>query len=151
MRSLRLFADRDGGLAPARGRIGGAEALPRPRPVEPLSALETDAWRRLRRMVAEARRRAAPAADLARVAWFPDPTLLDAWTRFAAAAEAWDTDLTGGAPALAEDIVSFARDVADRVVFMDGGYVVESGPPSEFFAAPKSERARQFIARYARG
>lgn len=47
--------------------------------------------------------------------------------------------------------MSFARDVANRVVFMDGGYVVETGTPEEFFAAPKSERARQFLARYARG
>jgi len=47
--------------------------------------------------------------------------------------------------------MSFARDVANRVVFMDGGYVVETGTPDEFFSAPKSERARQFLARYTRG
>jgi len=47
--------------------------------------------------------------------------------------------------------MSFARDVANRVVFMDGGYIVESGVPEEFFGAPKSDRARQFLARYARG
>lgn len=47
--------------------------------------------------------------------------------------------------------MSFARDVANRVIFMDGGYIVETGTPDEFFAAPKSDRARQFLARYARG
>jgi polar amino acid transport system ATP-binding protein len=47
--------------------------------------------------------------------------------------------------------MSFARDVASRVVFVDGGYVVETGTPDAFFTAPKTERARQFLARYARG
>ena len=41
----------------------------------------------------------------------------------------------------------FARDVADRVIFMDGGVVVEEGPPSEVLASPKQERTRQFVRR----
>ena len=41
----------------------------------------------------------------------------------------------------------FARDVADRVIFMDGGVVVEEGPPSEVLASPKQERTRQFVQR----
>ena len=45
--------------------------------------------------------------------------------------------------------MSFAREVASQVVFMDGGYVVETGTPGRFFAAPESDRARQFLARYA--
>ncbi len=45
--------------------------------------------------------------------------------------------------------MNFAREVANQVVFMDGGFVVEKGPPERFFAAPESERARQFLARYA--
>ncbi|MGE0284206.1 MAG: amino acid ABC transporter ATP-binding protein [Rhizobiaceae bacterium] len=45
--------------------------------------------------------------------------------------------------------MSFARDVASRVVFMDNGQIVETGHPDQFFAAPKSERARQFLMRYA--
>jgi polar amino acid transport system ATP-binding protein len=44
--------------------------------------------------------------------------------------------------------MSFARDVADRVVFMDGGIVVEEGAPEEMFAAPRTERVRQFLKRY---
>lgn len=43
--------------------------------------------------------------------------------------------------------MGFARDVADRVVMMDGGVVIEQGPPAEFFAAPKEERTRRFLAR----
>lgn len=41
--------------------------------------------------------------------------------------------------------MSFARAVADRVVFMDAGRIVEVAPPEEFFAAPSSERAKRFL------
>jgi general L-amino acid transport system ATP-binding protein len=41
--------------------------------------------------------------------------------------------------------MGFARAVADRLVFMDGGEIVEEAPPGEFFAAPRSERTRQFL------
>ena len=41
--------------------------------------------------------------------------------------------------------MGFARDVADRVVFMDGGVVVEEAPPDELLSNPKTERARQFL------
>jgi polar amino acid transport system ATP-binding protein len=44
--------------------------------------------------------------------------------------------------------MAFARDVATRVVFMDQGRIVESGPPESFFTAPTTDRARQFLARY---
>ena len=43
--------------------------------------------------------------------------------------------------------MSFAEDVADRVIFMDGGVVVEEGKPSEIFYKPKEERTRQFLSR----
>lgn len=41
--------------------------------------------------------------------------------------------------------MAFARKVADRVVFMDRGEIVETAPPMEFFAAPKSPRTQQFL------
>jgi putative glutamine transport system ATP-binding protein len=43
--------------------------------------------------------------------------------------------------------MGFAREVADRVVFMDQGQIVEEGAPDEFFANPKEDRARQFLSR----
>ena len=43
--------------------------------------------------------------------------------------------------------MGFAREVADRVVFMDGGVVVEEGPPSELLARPRNERTQRFLAR----
>jgi general L-amino acid transport system ATP-binding protein len=42
--------------------------------------------------------------------------------------------------------MGFARQVADRVIFMDEGRVVEEAPPEEFFANPKSERASLFLS-----
>ena len=47
--------------------------------------------------------------------------------------------------------VGFAQDVADRIVFMAGGVVLEEGPPAEFFANPKHDRARSFLRLVARG
>jgi polar amino acid transport system ATP-binding protein/general L-amino acid transport system ATP-binding protein len=41
--------------------------------------------------------------------------------------------------------MGFARQVADRVIFMDGGRLVESGAPTEIFDAPQHERTRGFL------
>ncbi|PTB93076.1 amino acid ABC transporter ATP-binding protein [Marinobacter sp. B9-2] len=41
--------------------------------------------------------------------------------------------------------MSFARDVADRVIFIDGGRIVEQGPPSEIFYNPKDPRTKDFL------
>ena len=43
--------------------------------------------------------------------------------------------------------MAFAREVADRVVFMDGGVIVEQGPPSDVIGSPKEERTREFLHR----
>jgi polar amino acid transport system ATP-binding protein len=43
--------------------------------------------------------------------------------------------------------MGFAREVADRVVFLDAGTIVEQGPPEAFFGAPREERTRRFLAR----
>ena len=43
--------------------------------------------------------------------------------------------------------MGFAREVADRVVFMDGGQIVEEGRPEEIFTRPKEERTRSFLQR----
>ena len=44
--------------------------------------------------------------------------------------------------------MAFAREVADRVVFMADGEIVEQGPPSEVFGNPRSERLRNFLGRF---
>ena len=43
--------------------------------------------------------------------------------------------------------MAFARDVANKVVFMDGGVIVEQGSPDEIFTAPKEERTKAFLSR----
>jgi glutamate/aspartate transport system ATP-binding protein len=43
--------------------------------------------------------------------------------------------------------MGFARKVADRIVFMDHGRIVEDSPKDEFFTAPRAERAREFLAK----
>jgi polar amino acid transport system ATP-binding protein len=73
---------------------------------------------------------------------------------------ALDPELVGEVLAVMRDLASdgmtmlvvthemnFARDVADRVVFMDDGLVVEQGNPKSFFTEPQSERARAFLRR----
>ena len=45
--------------------------------------------------------------------------------------------------------MGFAREAATRILFLDRGRVIETGPPERFFAHPETERARQFVQRYA--
>ena len=45
--------------------------------------------------------------------------------------------------------MAFARDVADQVIFMDGGVIVEQGPARQLIERPREERTKQFLARYA--
>jgi polar amino acid transport system ATP-binding protein len=89
----------------------------------------------------------------------PDIILFDEPT------SALDPELVGEVLAVMQDLaregmtmvvvtheMGFARDVASRVVFMDNGKNVETASPEQFFAAPATERARQFLTRYtARG
>jgi polar amino acid transport system ATP-binding protein len=43
--------------------------------------------------------------------------------------------------------MSFARDIADRVCFLDAGVILEEGPPEQMFGAPREERTQQFLQR----
>ena len=45
--------------------------------------------------------------------------------------------------------MSFARDVSDQIVFMDGGLIVEKGTPDEVFGHPKEERTKAFLSNYS--
>ena len=44
--------------------------------------------------------------------------------------------------------MAFARDVADQVIFMDGGVIVEQGDAKQVINHPQEERTKQFLARY---
>ncbi|WP_336753204.1 amino acid ABC transporter ATP-binding protein [Aeromonas hydrophila] len=45
--------------------------------------------------------------------------------------------------------LAFAQAVADRIVFMDGGHILEQATPHQFFENPRSQRARQFLAKFS--
>lgn len=47
--------------------------------------------------------------------------------------------------------MAFARDVADRIIFMDEGLIVEQGTPADVIDNPREERTKQFLARYTQG
>ena len=47
--------------------------------------------------------------------------------------------------------MAFAREVSDRVVFMDQGIILEQGSPEEIFVHPKNDRTREFLSRYLEG
>lgn len=46
--------------------------------------------------------------------------------------------------------IGFAREFADRVLFIDGGAIAEDAPPSEFFTAPRTDRAKEFLSKVLR-
>ena len=54
---------------------------------------------------------------------------------------------TGITMVLVTHEMGFAREVADRVCFLDGGVILESAPPKEFFTNPKAERTKEFLAK----
>ncbi len=89
------------------------------------------------------------------IACDPDVILFDEPT------SALDPELVGEILAIMRDLaregttmvvvtheMGFAREVASNVVFLDGGVIVEEGPPELFFGAPKEERTRQFLKRF---
>ncbi|MFW5688328.1 MAG: amino acid ABC transporter ATP-binding protein [Spirochaetota bacterium] len=84
----------------------------------------------------------------------PDVLMLDEVTA------ALDPELIGGVLAVIRDLkeqgmtmlivtheMGFARDVADRVCFLDGGRILEEGPPERLFSEPENPRTRQFLQR----
>ncbi len=46
--------------------------------------------------------------------------------------------------------MSFARDIADRIIFMENGYIVEEGTPEKILSHPEKERTRQFLSKFRR-
>ncbi|CAM5599096.1 glutamate ABC transporter ATP-binding protein [Streptomyces purpurascens] len=58
-----------------------------------------------------------------------------------------DLGRTGTTMIVVTHEIGFAREVADTVVFMDGGVVVEQGPPSAVLDAPQHERTRAFLSK----
>jgi len=57
------------------------------------------------------------------------------------------TEEMGMTMIIATHEMSFAREVADKVCFLDGGMILEEGPPDQMFSSPGEERTREFLAR----
>jgi polar amino acid transport system ATP-binding protein len=55
--------------------------------------------------------------------------------------------ITGMTMIIATHEMSFAREVADKVCFLDAGVILEEGPPEQIFSAPQEDRTREFLAR----
>ncbi len=98
------------------------------------------------------------AAIVRAVATDPELLLLDEIT------SALDPELVGEVLELVRDLaaegttilmatheMAFARDVAHRVLFLDGGTIVEQGPPAQLFGAPREPRTREFLSRFSAG
>ncbi|UAJ81083.1 amino acid ABC transporter ATP-binding protein [Leifsonia sp. ZF2019] len=96
------------------------------------------------------------AAIVRAIATDPELLLLDEVT------SALDPELVGEVLELVRDLkasgttiimatheMAFARDVADRVVFLDRGVIAEEGPPARLFGAPQQARTREFLARFS--
>ena len=47
--------------------------------------------------------------------------------------------------------MSFAREISDRVIFMEDGQIVEEGSPSQIFENPQEKRTREFLSRFTEG
>ena len=58
-----------------------------------------------------------------------------------------DLALAGMTMVIATHEMGFARDIANRVAFLEGGRILEEGPPSQIFSAPREERTRRFLDR----
>ncbi|MEF3404405.1 amino acid ABC transporter ATP-binding protein [Agromyces sp. CCNWLW203] len=95
------------------------------------------------------------AAIVRAIATEPELLLLDEVT------SALDPELVGEVLALVRSLadggttivmatheMAFAREVADRVVFLDAGRIIEDAPARQFFEAPREERTREFLARF---
>jgi len=56
-----------------------------------------------------------------------------------------DLAKSGMTMAIVTHEMGFAREVANRIIFLDGGQLVEDAPPAEFFSSPQCDRAKQFL------
>ena len=132
-------------------RVAPAAAIARARELLQKVGLADKAHRYPRELSGGQQQRVAIARALAM-----DPMLM----LFDEATSALDPELVGEVLKVMEQLaaegmsmvvvtheMSFARDVADRVIFMDGGKLIEEGPPAQIFENPQHERTQNFLRR----
>ncbi len=166
MRSRMGFVFQHFALWPHLTVLGHVMAAPLPAQRRPRAEVEAEARELLRKVGLAQRADAFPArlsggqkqrVGIARaLAMKPELVLFDEPT------SALDPELVGEVLLVMRELANegmtmvvvthemgFAHDAADRIIFIDGGRVVETGTPGEFFGRPRTERARQFLLRYA--
>jgi len=154
-------------LFPHMNVIQNVTLAPRKALRKPAAMAEAEALELLRRFGLEDKRREYPdrlsggqqqrVAIVRALAMKPDLMLLDEVT------SALDPELvaevlelirelatSGMTMVIATHEMAFARDIADRVCFLDAGVILEEGPPAEIFTAPREARTQQFLDRILR-
>ena len=136
-------------------RCRRAEAEARAHELLTRMGLDEQAGRYPRQLSGGQQQRVAIARALAtrpRVMLFDEPTsALDPELVDEVLAVVRDLAVAGTTMVLVTHEMAFARDVADRVVFMDAGRIAEQGPPGRMFTAPRTLRLQTFLSRFSAG
>ncbi|WP_055715183.1 amino acid ABC transporter ATP-binding protein [Streptomyces torulosus] len=135
----------------ATGRLGGEQARELARELLDRVGLADKSGAYPRQLSGGQQQRVAIARALALrpgVILFDEPTsALDPELVGEVLAVIKDLARTGTTLVIVTHEIGFAREIADRVVFLDGGRIVEQGPPSEVLDRPRHERTRDFLAK----
>ena len=155
---FNLFPPPDGARQRRHRAQQGARRLPAGRPGEggrvpgqgvPVRAREQAPERALRGTAATRRHRPGPGHGADGDALFDEPTsaLDPELVQEVLDVIQWLSE-SGMTTMIVTHEMRFAAQVADRVIYVDHGYIVEEGPPREIFTAPKEERTKQFLTHF---
>ncbi len=147
LENVMLAPVRAGGVAPAKARVAGMALLEK-------VGIPEKADEHPARLSGGQQQRVAIARALAmgpKVMLFDEPTsALDAEMIREVLDVMRDLAKEGMTMLVVSHELGFAREAANRILFMDGGRIIEDSPADEFFTAPKEERAKQFLSKVIR-
>jgi len=147
LENVMLAPVRAGGVAPAKARVAGMSLLEK-------VGIPEKADEHPARLSGGQQQRVAIARALAmgpKVMLFDEPTsALDAEMIREVLDVMRDLAKEGMTMLVVSHELGFAREAANRILFMDGGRIIENSPADEFFTAPKEERAKQFLSKVIR-
>jgi len=147
LENVMLAPVRAGGVAPAKARVAAMSLLEK-------VGIPEKADEHPARLSGGQQQRVAIARALAmgpKVMLFDEPTsALDAEMIREVLDVMRDLAKEGMTMLVVSHELGFAREAANRILFMDGGRIIENSPADEFFTAPKEERAKQFLSKVIR-
>ena len=147
LENVMLAPVRAGGVAPAKARVAGMALLEK-------VGIPEKADEHPARLSGGQQQRVAIARAVAmgpKVMLFDEPTsALDAEMIREVLDVMRDLAKEGMTMLVVSHELGFAREAANRILFMDGGRIIEDSPAHEFFTAPKEERAKQFLSKVIR-